>query len=134
MLSVLRMALPAKHFLGREARTRVTDTLQGCTDEDRHVVERVTAELFANAVEAGSSEVVVEVEAGHNCIRIRVSNVGAPFNPRSPGTPETQRGRGLQIVQAVGTVRVVHDEGTTSVEVDVPLASGRATPHETLGD
>lgn len=135
MLSVLRMALPAQHDLGHAVRSRVAATLHGCTEEDRHAVELVTAELFANAVDAGSEEVIVEVGDGHACVVIRVSNKGAPIRPYIPAVGMSgQRGRGLQIVRSIGLTRLLHDEGVTMVEVEVPLQGGRAVAPESLGD
>ena len=54
-------------------------------------------------------------------IRVRVANRGDVLEPNlTPSKPEDVRGRGLEIAKAIGDVAIEHDDGTTTVSVDIP--------------
>ena len=88
-------------------------------------VELVTSELVTNAVAAstGSDAVKFSMELSEEEIRVSVANRGDDFEPNlTPPKTEDVRGRGLEIVKAIGDVAIEHDDGTTTVSVDIPLS------------
>lgn len=88
-------------------------------------VELVTSELVTNAVAAstGSDAVKFSMELSDEEIRVRVANRGDVLEPNlTPSKPEDVRGRGLEIAKAIGDVAIEHDDGTTTVSVDIPLS------------
>ncbi len=89
-------------------------------------VELVTSELVTNAVEAstGSGAVAFSMELSDDDIRVSVANQGDAFEPNLKASdPEEPRGRGLAIVKAIGDVTIEHEDGTTTVSVDIPLSA-----------
>ncbi len=93
--------------------------------EEAADVELVTSELVTNAVAAssGSDAVQFSMELSEEAIRVSVANAGdVPEQNLTPSKPEDVRGRGLAIVRAIGDVAIEHDDGTTTVSVDIPLS------------
>jgi anti-sigma regulatory factor (Ser/Thr protein kinase) len=89
-------------------------------------VELVTSELVTNAVEAsrGGDTVSFSMELSDGNVRVSVTNRGLGFEPKLAATnPEDIRGRGLAIVKSIGDLTVEHDEGTTTVSVDIALSA-----------
>ncbi len=89
-------------------------------------VELVTSELVTNAVEAstGSGAVAVSMELSDDDVRVSVANQGDAFEPNLKASDrEDRRGRGLAIVRAIGDLTIEHEDGTTTVSVDIPLSA-----------
>ena len=89
-------------------------------------VELVTSELVANAVEAsnGNEALSISMELNDDDVRVSVANRGEDFEPSDKASQPTDiRGRGLAIARAIGDLTVAHDDGTTTVSVDIPLSA-----------
>ena len=89
-------------------------------------VELVTSELVTNAVEAstGSAPVAFSIELSDDDIRVSAANRGDDFEADLKGSSASDdRGRGLGIVSAIGDLTIEHDDGTTTVSVDIPLST-----------
>lgn len=125
---------------GRVARRIVLAAL-----EDNHTnsdeiadVELVTAELVTNAVEASTCNgcVQLSLELCDDDLRLSVANQGLEFERPvvTSGRPSDLRGRGLSIVNAIGDLTVQHDDGTTTVSVDVPLSRKDTSANRVAGD
>lgn len=100
-------------------------------------VELVTSELITNAVEASKAgdPVTFSMELSDDDVQISVANQGDDFEPnRKPPNADDFRGRGLVIVGSIGDVTVQHDEGTTTVSVDIPLSNHTSEAVEVLGE
>ena len=90
-------------------------------------VELVTSELVTNAVEAstGSDAVAISMELSDDEVSVSVANQGDAFEPNLKASdPEDHRGRGLAIARAIGDLTIEHEDGTTTVSVDIPLSAG----------
>lgn len=99
-------------------------------------VELVTSELITNAVEASKADdpVTFSMELSDADVQISVANQGDDFEPNlKPPNADDFRGRGLAIVGSIGDVTVQHDEGTTTVSVDIPLSNHTSEAVEVLG-
>ena len=89
-------------------------------------VELVTSELVTNAVEAstGSGAVSFSMELSDDDVRVSVANHGDDFEPNLKASKPTDvRGRGLAIARSIGDLSIEHDDGTTTVSVDIPLSA-----------
>ena len=121
---------------GAVARRVVSAALQDdhANAEEVADITLVTSELVTNAVEAssGSEAVSFAMELSDDDVRVSVSNHGDDFESdhgddsesnRKTSDEDDVRGRGLAIVKAIGDVTVEHDDGTTTVSVDIPLST-----------
>ena len=89
-------------------------------------VELVTSELVTNAVEAstGSDALSFSLELSDDDVRVSVANNGDDFEANLKASkPDDVRGRGLAIARAIGDLSITHDDGTTTVAVDIPLSA-----------
>ena len=89
-------------------------------------VELVTSELVTNAVEASNADdaITFSMDLSDDDVRLSVANHGDDFEPNvKMPDGEDPRGRGLTIVGAIGDLTVKHDDGTTTVSVDIPLSA-----------
>lgn len=85
----------------------------------------VATELFTNGVSAARPGSVVAVSVAlQDAMILTVANDGTPFEIESLSPPSVDQvgGRGLLITQAIGTLSVSHDAGTTTVSAALPLA------------
>jgi anti-sigma regulatory factor (Ser/Thr protein kinase) len=85
----------------------------------------ITSELFTNAVHAtvDDEQVSVSVTLSDDDIVVRVSNRGPTFDlPSTPAQPTDEGGRGLEMARLIGETTISHEEGITTVSVDIALA------------
>lgn len=128
MRRVVRLEVQPNVREGAVARRIASAALQNdhTTADQIADVELVTSELMTNAVEAsiGSDAVLFSMELTDDDIRVSVSNQGDDFDPNLEASkPEDPRGRGLAIARALGELTSEHDDGTTTVSVDIPLSA-----------
>ncbi len=64
------------------------------------------------------------MELSDDDVCLSVTNQGAELEP-NPKTPKVKdvRGRGLEIAGALGDLSIEHDDGTTTVSVNIPLSA-----------
>ena len=128
MRRVVRLEVQPNVREGAVARRIATAALQDdhANADEAADVELVTSELVTNAVEAstGSGAVSFSMELSDDDVRVSVANHGDDFEPNLKASKPTDvRGRGLAIARSIGDLSIEHDDGTTTVSVDIPLSA-----------
>lgn len=128
MRRVVKLEVQSNVREGAVARRIVSAALKDdhANAEEVADVELVTSELVTNAVEASNADdaVTFSMDLSDDDVCLSVANQGDDFEPKvKMPDGEDPRGRGLAIVGAIGDLTVKHDDGVTTVSVDIPLSA-----------
>jgi anti-sigma regulatory factor (Ser/Thr protein kinase) len=94
----------------------------GRSDEEIEIGGIVLGELLANACEYGHLPVNVALRKTENGLTVVVDDGGSGFTRPAERDPRSLRGRGFEIIEALGGVIRFPSSQQSTVEVDLPFA------------
>jgi anti-sigma regulatory factor (Ser/Thr protein kinase) len=94
----------------------------GRSDEEIEVGAIVLGELLANACEYGRLPVKIGLREGDGRLTVVVDDEGTGFKRPAQRDPTSLRGRGFEIIEALGGVIRFPSDRHSTVEVDLPFA------------
>lgn len=121
----------------RVLRRWLESVLPGC--EARDDLASVATELASNAIRHTRSGwggcFAVEIAVGQHCVRVAVTDNGAPEGPRLVDDPDAETGRGLLLVRALAERTGIRgDQRSRMVWAELPWPAEQLLPHQRPGD